>query len=193
MSTSDTAASDSSNDCHPENGSNPLTPRHRELARLAFLGKSQAEIAKTLKFSTAWTSRLLSSPRIIAEIDRLHDRAFDTSIGDRLKDLSSHAMDVIYSTLMSNDPHIKPSLRAETARWVVEKLSGKPRQEIETKDGNLTDFMTLLKQMKEDQQNQLPVATDDARNDGSSLSTSSYIDVSPKEKDPLEIWIDENL
>ena len=190
---SDSAEGSSSWGADSLNPSTLLSARQKELARLISIGKTNKEIAETLGYSTTWLSRLAHSPKIIKEVERLQDKLFDCTIGERLSEMGSTAASVIEEILTSSDPYIKPQLKAETARWVLEKLTGKPKQEIETKDGNLTDFMTLLKQMKEGQQNHLSLATDEARNAGSSLSTSSYIDISPKEKDPLEIWIDENI
>lgn len=173
---------------HLANPMKPLTARHREVVRRLAKGDAPWEIRRDMGWSAAYLSILSSHPKIRAEVDRIQADILETT-NDRLASLNSRAIDVVQETIM--DPDSKERLRAAT--WLLEKTTGKAKQEIETKGGSLTDFMTLLRQFEGERQKlQGRLSEGEAR--GS--KGNEIIDITPSregEKDALELWVDQNL
>lgn len=166
----------------------PLSARHKELARLLFLGKTQTEICQALGYTQPWVSRLSDNFMIKAEVERLRERAFQATVADRLKDIGPEAMDVIEEGIRSEAMKLRD--RTELAKWVVEKLDGKAAQKLDINaDVSIGVFMDKLEQLK---------------------SSGQVLDVTPKAlpetpageaaeakaeeaADPLTTWITKNL
>ncbi len=119
-----------------------LKPRHQEFARLLFLGKTNAEIAETLGYTNTTVTLLSQQTDIRNEVARLQEKAFERTIGERLKECGPAAMDVIEEVLLA--PDTKKQLKKDTAVWVIEKLTGKAKQEIDVSSSTLTSFYELL-------------------------------------------------
>lgn len=124
-----------------------LTARHRRLAELLFLGKSGREIAEELGYTEAWVSRLSSNSKVLDEVERLRDKAFEKTVSERLKDLGPQAANVVEEIL--HDEKEKAALRADLAKWTLEKLTGKAKQEVAVESTTLSTFFELLKQSGE--------------------------------------------
>lgn len=179
-----------------------LNARQRHAAYLTFLGKTNKEIREELNYSAEAVSILQSNPKFIREVERLRNKAFDITVGERLKTMGPLAMDTIEEILEAdNDPSIKPNLKADLAKWVAEKLTGKPKQEMEVQGGSLNTFLDLIKEMK-------TVGSETEGRGGKTLppgstEESSIIDVEAKRStdedketpkgDPYASWVDENL
>jgi len=130
-------------------GGRILSPRQRELARLFALGKKTHEVAELLNITVAWCSAVKALPEVRDEIDRLQNLILDKTVSEHIKDCGSLAADVIEATLRSTDhAQVKPQLKVETAKWVLEKLTGKPRQEIDVGEQTLGSFFTMLDDMR---------------------------------------------
>lgn len=174
---------------HLANPNKPLTPRHWEFCRLLAAGKPHYYIHDLLHYSRTYISFLSSHPKIRGEVKRLQDETFRVSISDRIKHANNKAFDVLEEIILTeNSSDIKPQLRADVAKWIIEKSTGKAKQEVETRDGNLTDFMTLLRQFKEEQdagQARLPEAAGQE-------TDNTFIDITPHkvESDSLKQWVD---
>lgn len=179
---------------HVLNPNKPLSARHREVARLAFLGKTPSEIADRTGFSQSWVSTLLTNTKVQREIDRLYEKAFQATVEARLKDLGPNALDVVEEVLRSNDKEIKPQLKADMARWVVEKLTGKPRQEVDHQSSTLANFMSMIQEMQnaghvfKAPQPQLGAA---ATEQAPPAEGGGVIDVTPKKEEDsdLRAWV----
>lgn len=127
---------------------NPLTARHREVARLLFLGtKSQTEIAGIVGFAVGSISKMAKNPRIVAEVERLRERMFEVTVAERLKQMGPAAANVIEGVLSSGSK-AKLETQLDAARWVIEKLTGKARQEVDVQSSTLSQFMQMLAEHK---------------------------------------------
>lgn len=167
----------------------PLSARHKELCRLLFLGKTNTYIAEKMELSESRVSILKSNSLIQAEIARLQDLAFERTISERLKEMGPVAANILEDILISDDANIKPALKKDTAVWILEKLSGKPKQDIDVQSSTLGGFMDMLKQMQA----------------GDLAAGPALIDVTPapggespqarpaREMTEAERWIAENL
>lgn len=86
------------------------------------------------------------------------------------------------------DPATKDSLRAEIARWVLEKTTGRAKQEVEVGAQSLGYFIELLKEMRSSGQT-LDV-TPAAQPQLGTRSELPEIEVQPE--NPAKAWFDEN-
>lgn len=163
----------------------PLTQRHRELARLAALGKSNKEICEKLNYTPSRVSILLTNSKIKDEIERYKDKLFTIDTQTRLKELAPDALNVMEEILTS--PSVELKDKENSAKWLLEKVSGKAAQQVDIKgEVSIGVFLDKLDQMK-------------ARE---SLPQSTPINIIPKSSevvkeesvgDNFEEWLDKNL
>lgn len=128
----------------------PLRPRHRRVAQMVAQGCRYKDITDELGYTPAWISTLLTWPSIRAEVIRLQERIFEKTLDDRMQALGPSAMDVAEQIL--HDPNIDPLQKEKTAKWVIEKLTGKPAQQVEHSGaltlGVLIDRIETLKEAR---------------------------------------------
>lgn len=173
---------------HLANPNKPLTPRHWELCRLLAMGLPHWEIHEKMGYGRNWISELSAHPKIRREVERMQGVVFERTIEDRFKQMNHRAMDVIEEVITGEDTDVKERLKAAT--WLLEKTTGKAKQEIETKGGTLTDFMTLLRQVSQERQALQASAAAER-----SSTQETFIDITPaaQEDDGLSKWVDQNL
>lgn len=121
--------------------------RHRAIARLIALGHRPRAIARRLGYSDTGISLALKSPFIQKEIERYRSQLFDGDVLTALKDLGPDAVNVITQMINSDDQKLKD--RTEAAKWLLEKLTGKPKQEVNLESQTLGAFMDLVKNMQQ--------------------------------------------
>lgn len=127
----------------------PLTPAAKKLCQLVAGGMKQGKACEQVGYTQGWASRILTSSKGKAEIQRFQEKMFEASVADRVKELGTPALDLIEELLLSDDPQIKPQLKADLAKWIAEKVSGRPKQEIEHSGNMLGDFMSRVQQIQE--------------------------------------------
>lgn len=71
---------------------------------------------------------------------------FDQTVADGLKAMGPDAIADIHGTIL--DKSVKAETRNANSRWVVEKLTGKAKQEVAVDHGGLGSFMELLNEMR---------------------------------------------
>lgn len=167
----------------------PISYRHKELARMFAHGKTNKEICETLGYTPARVSVLLSNTRIKDEIEHYRDKLFGADVETRLKDLSGDALRVMEGILI--DRNLDDKDKESAAKWVLEKVSGKPAQQVDVKqDVSIGVFLDQLDKLK-------------AVGNAQALPPTSAetIDITPKAqdepvappKDSFASWLDENL
>lgn len=124
--------------------SGPLKPRHRRLAELHAQGYTNNEIVEKLGYSVSRVSILLSNHKVKEEIERVRERIYQDTIAKRLKDLGDPAMNVIEECLTDRSNRWKENLKADMAKWVVEKLDGKATQKFDVGENTLSLFLDRL-------------------------------------------------
>lgn len=121
-----------------------LSPRHRRLAQLAAEGRTNAECAKELGYSSSRLSILLKNPYILQEIQRLQDRVFEETIQTRLKALGEPALANVEEILKDKSNRVKTSEKLAASQWVIEKLDGKAIQKTDIGENLLSVFLDRL-------------------------------------------------
>lgn len=163
----------------------PISERHRALARLLALGKRNKEICEILGYTAARVSVLKSEPKILTEVARIRDKLFAVDAEARFKDLAPDALNVVEDILLSDKLPVTD--KESTARWLLEKVTGKPAQQVEH-TGDLSIGVFLDKLDKQVQQSKAITA--------SSTKPTEIIDIEPKkeeQKDQFADWLDKNM
>jgi len=130
------------------NPAKPLTPKAKRLCQLVAGGMKQGDAAEQIGYSMGWASRILTSQKGKDEVQRFMEKVFEQSVADRVKALGTPALDILEELLTSDDPSIKPQLKADVAKWVAEKISGKAKQEVEYSGNIVHDFVDKLKALE---------------------------------------------
>lgn len=120
--------------------------RYRQIARLHALGMTNNQIAERLGYTASRMSILLAYPEVQAEVARYRNQLYDQDLTEAMKDLGPDALAVIGK--MINSPNEKLKDRSLDAKWLLEKLTGKARQEVDLESSSLAAFMEVLKSMK---------------------------------------------
>lgn len=165
----------------------PLNQRQKRLAEMLFEGKRTQDIAKELNYTQPRVSVLKTNSKIMAEVERLRDKAFERTIDERMKDLGPMAMDALEELLM--DPNVPITKKEGVAKWVVEMRAGKASQKIDV-SGEITigHFMDKLDTLPT--KNVTPQMLPESENsNGEAIDTESQ----EPEKDFAASWLDENL
>ena len=158
--------------------------RWSEIARLHALGYTNNQIARHLGYSAPGISLALHKPFVQSEIARWRAKYFSQETADVIKDSARDA--AVRIGKLVRDPNTKDALAFQAGAWLVEKATGKAKQEVSLESGTLNNFMDLLKDMQ---------------------SCGEVLDVTPQtralaplpaatqiaEPDPVDRWIAENL
>lgn len=126
----------------------PLSPRHRKLAELLARGLTNNEIAKELHYDPARISVLKSNSQIRALAEELREKIYEDTVGSRLKRMAEPALNLLEDCLKDQTRKFREKDRLETAKWVVEKLDGKPTQRYDVGEnliGVLFDRLDAIK------------------------------------------------
>lgn len=151
------------------------------LCYLLASGLSQREAARELNYTESRISIICSKPTVQNKIERIKKTHWDAQIGTRIGQLAPRALDVFEDTL--KDKSAKLSDRIHAAQWLLEKHSGKPKQDIGVDAG--AGFLQLLQALE--------AAKTQARDSGGPSTTGHQtIDVTP-ERDPLADWVSANV
>jgi len=159
-----------------------LSARHREVARLIAKGFMNKDVCLRLGYSASRVSILLRNPKIREEILRFQDRIFDKELSGRMAEVGPDAMDVIERAIRS-ETFVKSETRLETAKWAMEKLTGKAVQKHELESGTLGRLLDKLDTMK-DMKDVLEVGVKDK---------DEAQDAEFTELDPIESWVKDNI
>lgn len=158
--------------------------RYRAIARLHVLGQTNNQIAAKLGYSAPGISLALNRPWVRAEVTRLRQQ-YETDILSRVKEASLDSAEYLHKTIL--DDTVKDEIRSANARWMIEKQTGKPKQEVDVKHG-LGQFLDVMKEMKE--RGETIDITPRAQQIESSQDSK---DIEQKQDTSWDTWITENV
>lgn len=168
-----------------------LHARHKAAARLRAMGKNYTDIAKALGYSRTHMSILFASPTMNLEVARYRNRLFERDLVDRMKELGPEAMDVFERFI--RDDKTKLRERVDAAKWLLEKLTGKAKQEVNVESNTLAAFMGVLRQMQETGESLDPIdVTPQQLNPDGSPPENKALTVLPSAS-KFKTWVDDNL
>lgn len=168
-----------------------LKPRQRRLAQLLAEGKTNTDIQKELGYSASRISILQNNPHVRAEVARLQDKIFESSIETRLKDFNNLALDHVEHVLRDRTNRVKTSEKNEIAKWVIEMQKSKAPQLHDVGQNLLSVFLDKIDARKTERRALSPQGTSE---DGSlpviDLETKVLpAPVQEAEKDELAAWV----
>lgn len=121
--------------------------RWRTVARYHAMGKSNNFIAQSMGYTASSVSLIIQRPWVRAEVERYRRLLYENDVLSTLKLLGGDAVKVIADTINGTG---KNSEKLEAAKFLIEKLTGKAKQEINVESNTLSNFMEMLKQMQRD-------------------------------------------
>lgn len=107
-----------------------LKTRHREIARLMLLGKTNNEISEMVGITAARISQIKSDPMFVGYLASLEEQC-DRQVIDvrqRLADISHKALDVVEG-LLADD---KSSIKLAAAKDILDRAGYKPIEKVAT-------------------------------------------------------------
>lgn len=148
-------------------------------------GLSQREAAASMGYDEFYISTLLRrQPDIMQKVEQIKKDHLSPNITQRFAKIAPKALDVFEEIIRNDGGNTKTSDRLHAAQWILEKQTGKPRSDIDNDGGfGLLQLLAALEGMKTAQR-----ASAEAQTKG-----EQPIDVTPKEADPLDIWVQQHV
>ncbi len=135
-----------SDDCDGVREPSPgIRSRRREIARLNALGYTNNEICTELGYTPSWVSTVLKDPFIQKEVAYWRDLLIDADTAAILKTAGRDAAMYLVRTL--RDPKVKDEIKSGIAKFMIEKETGKARQETHLEIGGLSEYMRIIKDL----------------------------------------------
>jgi len=126
-----------------------LNWKHKQFALMVAAGKNGTEIQRVLGYTPETSSKLRNTAMVIEEIQRLQDRMFSKDIDAGIKSFGPDALAVIEKVLTDEtDNEITISHKADMAKWVAEKVTGKAQQKVTVQGDIVTSIYAQVDQMK---------------------------------------------
>lgn len=128
---------------------NILNHKQKMIAGYLASEKSLDYIVTETSTSMEALKTIVSMPMVIDEVARIKDKKFRAPVDDRLESLADDAVDIMEEVLHAPDELVSLAKRENTARWILEKVTGKAAQQLELKgDVSVGVFLEQLKQME---------------------------------------------
>lgn len=144
-------------------------------------GISQRKIAQELSYTEGRISLILSKPAVQEKIERIRKEE-SGDIGKRFAAIAPKAL-TVFEDVVSGRTQAKTETQLEASRWILEKHTGKPKQEVAL-DGGAT-IMELLRALDVEKT---------ARTAASRAVTEQDIELKPEPPpDPLADWVAQNV
>lgn len=121
-----------------------LTPMHRTLVNMAALGKTPTVIAAETGMSRQNISTVLNREDMRALIAHKQEMLFQNDVKGYIKTLMTKSYGVFEEILDNALGEVKPSVRLEAAKYVLDHTAGKATQTHEIKGNLLGDLIQTL-------------------------------------------------
>lgn len=169
-----------------------LSFRHETIAHMAASGISNGTIAKDLGLTDSRVSILLSNTRIKKRVKEIQAQYWGGNIEKRFKAAVPKAMDIVEETLTDTDDKFKQNLKIDTAKWLLEKVTGKAKQEIDIKGHTIIELFARLDdpdRIKE----VIELKAESAKQETSLDKDKDKKVIPAKKKDELSDWAAQNV
>lgn len=147
-------------------------------------GSSQRDIARELGYSEGRISVVANKQEVIAKIESIRQTHFGAGLQKRFSQVAPRAMTLMEQVIdgKAAGQTAKVNERVDAAKWVLEKVTGKPTQHLDL-DGGGT-ILQLLGAL--DKLNLTPGKTP-------TQEGRDVIEMSKVASDPLDDWVTENV
>jgi len=144
-------------------------------------GTSQRQIARELGYTEGRISIILSKPEVQTKIEQIRRDAGLSRLEKRFEQTAPLAMDYL-TEVVRGAADAKSGERLDASKWLLEKVTGKPKQATEHDLG--AGVLQLLKALDERKE---------AAKAGVPAALPETIDVTPAAPDPLAEWVTANI
>lgn len=162
------------------------TARWRAVARLNAHGVGASIIAKRLKYSPAAVANLLANPWVQTEVQKFRE-SWDLDPNQRIKDAAIDSIDRIHAMVLDEGTNAKLALDA--SKFLLEKATGKAKQEINVESGTLMQYMEMLKGMQ--QRGETFEVVDVTPAEPQNLLEAREVEAEPADR--WNTWLDHNV
>ena len=170
-----------------------LTPGQRLISLLLTCGATPLDIALELGLTAEYVARFENNRLIQEQITLYKERFFSSDPQAQLKEMLPDSIRYLRQVL-DDDTIIDSRQKLDTIKWIIEKVTGKAKQQIDV--GDSLGFGHLLDEMKKMREVREAIASGAQHSPANSYS---LIDVTPapgasndaSQKDKYEKWLDE--
>jgi len=162
-----------------------LSFKHETLAHMAASGMTNKKIAQDLGMTEARISVILTNTLVGQRVKEIQARYWGGNIEKRFKQSIPAAMDVMDDAIKNQSGTFKSADQLKASMWLLEKVTGKAKQEVDHTSGSLKD---LLQKM------------DDMTDRGEVIDVSPQLEgkteeetEAQREDQKFDNWIDQNL
>ena len=121
-----------------------IEERWRAVARLHALGQTNKDIGVKVGYSATNVGVILNNKWVQDEVLRFRE-SFETDILTKVKEAALDGINRIHRIVL--DEQEKTTTVLDASKWLIEKTTGKARQEVNVESNTLTNFMEVLRQM----------------------------------------------
>lgn len=161
-----------------------LNPKQLMICKCAALMMRPADISELTGASESYISKIICSEAGRLQIGGIQDRFFSNT-KKLLEDVLPLAIKTALQVML--DPKTKPQVKADAAFRFMDRVMGRPVQQVELNDSKLRGVYELLDGMKD---NVIDLTT--KRIENAVIVTDPTI-TEEKELDPSDAWVKENL
>lgn len=157
-----------------------VSNRHEVIALAFAMGATPKDVAEKFGITPQYASLLNCSTRIKKRVHEIREKYWGTDMARQFQSLAPQALAIAQQLMLGSDDFVnaKVSERWDAAKWVLEKVSGKPKQEV-TVDSSF-GFKDLLQAVDELKK---------AQAEGDTKKVAEFIDVTPKETNSIDDWV----
>lgn len=157
-------------------------------------GSAQRTIAAELNYTESRISVILSKPEVQAKIKQIRDEHWGGNLQKRFAAVAPKAMD-FFTDVVSGAAPAKVSERLDASKWLLEKVTGKPKQEYEGDGAGsvlqllqaLDALRTLKPEARSEQERDVIEVASGAKPHGHSQSGGGATD------NWMSDWVDNNI
>jgi hypothetical protein len=162
-----------------------LNPRQLMICKCSALMMGPAEVSELTGMSPAYISRVTASEAGRLEIASIQDK-FLSNTKKMLDDILPLAIKTAFHVML--DPKTKPQVKADAAFRFMDRVMGRPVQQIEMNDN-------LIRQVYEklDANKVVDIATKRIENAVIVAEATQETETQTPELDPVDSWVKENL
>lgn len=123
-----------------------LSNKDSLIVYLAAQGKTAPEIADAISIPVSTVRSILQREHVQFEIGHLRHKLFGKDIQKAFKELVPDAQGVISDIIRNPNTGIRPQLKLEAAKEVLDRALGKPKQSIEHSGSLIRDVYDRLRE-----------------------------------------------
>lgn len=154
-----------------------LAHKHETIAHMLASGMSNIKISQDLGMDQGSISILANTTDMTRRVKEIQREYWGGNIEKRFKNSLPKAMDVLEESLTSDE--VKMETKSSNARWLLEKVTGKAKQEVDIKASVVSNLLGTLDEMRE-------AETEDEVLELRELTGKT-------EQDELDLWVHDNV